>query len=448
MITYDNELIKYLKNSEIEAINLNYKYVGTEHFILSILKNDNDIKKICNKLNLTYDNFYNEVKSIKLKSKSNIILYTPLLKRILLMSSEDGKVTVKKVFCRLIENGEGIAFTILSNLNIDIRKLYKELNDSNNKLSYGINLNEENKLYHEKVICREKEINEIIEILCRKNKNNPILIGPAGVGKTAIVEELAYRINEKKVPDELLNKKIISINLAELISGTRYRGEFEEKMQNMIKEFESNPNLILFIDEIHTLVGAGGAEGAIDASNIMKPYLARNKLKCIGATTNEEYNKSILNDKALNRRFYPIEIKEPSFNETIDILKNTKKYYEDYHNVSINNEQIKLIVTLSKKYLKNKFEPDKSLDILDKICTKAKLMNYKEKNDKKNLKLNSLLKEKEKSIKNKDFKNATKLNNEIIKLKSKSNKIIVNNMFIKDCFNIENSNYNIGFKTN
>ncbi len=446
MINYDYELIKILKGSEIEANNLNYKYIGTEHFILSILKNSNEIKKICNKYNLTYDIFFNEVKNIKVKSNTDILLYTPLFKRILLMSCEDNIINSKKVFLRLIENGEGIAFTILNNLNIDIRKLYKDLiND--NKITYGINLNEENKLYHENVIAREKELNEIIEILCRKNKNNPILIGPAGVGKTALVEELAYRINEKKVPEELLNKKIISVNLAELISGTRYRGEFEEKMQVLIKEFESNPNLILFIDEIHTLVGAGGAEGAIDASNIMKPYLARNKIKCIGATTLEEYNKTILVDKALNRRFYKIEINEPSINDTIDILKNTKKYYEDFHHVSINNDQIKLIVNLSHKYLKNKYEPDKSLDILDKICTKAKLLNDNKNNYIKDLKIKELLNEKENSIRNKNFKKATKINNEIKKLRAKKDKISVSNTFIKECFDIKNNNY-IGFKTN
>ncbi len=445
MITYDNELINILKSSEIEAMNLNYKYVGSEHFILALLKSDTSISKLLNKFNVNYDTFLNEVKLIKIKSKSNILLYTPLFKRILLMAYDNNKITTKKVFCSLIENGEGIAFSILTNLNVDIRKLYKELNNDN-KISYGINLNEENKLNHEKVIGREKEINEIIEILCRKNKNNPILIGPAGVGKTALVEELAYRINEKNVPQELLNKKIISINLADLISGTRYRGEFEEKMQSMIKEFESNSNLILFIDEIHTLVGAGGAEGAIDASNIMKPYLARNKLKCIGATTIEEYNKTILTDKALNRRFYKIEINEPTFDETINILKNTKKYYEDYHNVYINNNQIKLIVSLAKKYIKNKYEPDKSLDILDKICTKAKLLNYKNSNTK-NEKLNILMKSKEEAIKNKEFKNATKINNEINKLKKKNEKISVNNLFIKECFNIHNSN-TLGFKIN
>ena len=446
MINYDYELIKILKGSEIEANNLNYKYIGTEHFILSILKNSNEIKKICNKYNLTYDIFFNEVKNIKVKSNTDILLYTPLFKRILLMSCEDNIINSKKVFLRLIENGEGIAFTILNNLNIDIRKLYKDLiND--NKITYGINLNEENKLYHENVIAREKELNEIIEILCRKNKNNPILIGPAGVGKTALVEELAYRINEKKVPEELLNKKIISVNLAELISGTRYRGEFEEKMQVLIKEFESNPNLILFIDEIHTLVGAGGAEGAIDASNIMKPYLARNKIKCIGATTLEEYNKTILVDKALNRRFYKIEINEPSINDTIDILKNTKKYYEDFHHVSINNDQIKLIVNLSHKYLKNKYEPDKSLYILDKICTKAKLLNDNKNNYIKDLKIKELLNEKENSIRNKNFKKATKINNEIKKLRAKKDKISVSNTFIKECFDIKNNNY-IGFKTN
>ncbi len=442
MITYENDLLKILKSSEIEAKKLNHQYVGTEHFLLSILNSDTIYKTYCDSVNLYYNDVLNEINKIKSNRTSNELIYTPLLKRLIIISTKNNIVTLKEVFLKLIENSEGIACSIINNLNIDIKKLYKKIN-SNQKLTFGTNLNEENQIYHENIIGRENELNEVIEVLCRKNKNNPLLIGPAGVGKTAIIEELAYRINKNKVPNELVNKKIISVNLAELISGTRYRGEFEEKMQSMIKEFESNPNLILFIDEIHTLIGAGGAEGAIDASNILKPYLARNKIKCIGATTIDEYNKHFLNDKALNRRFYPIDIKEPNYKQTVDILKNTKKYYEKYHNVKINNEQIKLIVDLSSKYLKNRYEPDKSLDILDKVCTKAKLLNNK--NDYLN-QLNELINQKNLYIKNKDFKNATKLNSKIKKLKNNKDKIVVNNLFIKNCFESNVDKMSIGFK--
>ena len=262
-----------------------------------------------------------------------------------------------------------------------------------------------------------------------------VLIGEAGVGKTAIVEELANRINKGNVPLLLKNKQIISINISEILSGTKYRGEFEEKLNNLIKFFESNNKYILFIDEIHTLIKAGASEGSIDASNILKPYLARNKIKCIGATTIQEYNNYFSKDKALNRRFHPLEIKEPTNEETILILKNIKKKYETFHNVKIGNNQIKIIVDLSNKLFKDRYNLDKSIDFLDKICTKAKL------NDNNTI-INKLLLKKEIYLKNKDYKNAKLINNQIIKNK----KTIITNSFINNSFNHFNSN-TIGFKT-
>ena len=441
MITYEYELIKIFKNAELEAFKLEHNYIGTEHFLLSILKSNTKLNEILNKNNITYEKVYYEVKKIKTQIHNYIPLYTPLFKRLIISSTFNNKINSKLLLCRIIEEGEGIALSILNDLNINIRNLYKSI--SNNKISYGTNLNDEVKTNYERIFGRNDEIDDIIEVLLRKNKNNPVLVGKAGVGKTAIIEELAYRINKKQVPYELFNKQIISINLSEIISGTRYRGEFEEKINNLIKEVESNSNIILFIDEIHTLIGAGGAEGAIDASNILKPYLARNKIKCIGATTEEEYNKYILKDKALNRRFYKIIINEPNIDETINIVNKSKKYYEKYHNVYINSSQVKLIVNLSNKYIKDRYEPDKSLDILDKICTKAKLLNYKNNNFDVNKKLKLLLKEKNNYIKSKNFKKAINIDNKINKLKNK--KIIVNNLFIKNCFN-NDSILKIGYK--
>ena len=445
MINYDKEVIKILKFSEKEAMKLNHNYIGSEHLLLSILKTNNIIKNTLNKYQITYEIVFNEIKKIKVIKTNKQLLYTPLLKRILLSSIDNNKIELKSIFLRLLETGEGIAISILNNQSIDLKKLYNEINN-NHKISYGTNMNIEVEKEYEIITGREKELNEIIEVLSRKNKNNPILIGESGVGKTAIIEELAHRINIKDVPSNLYNKNIISINLSELISGTRYRGEFEEKLNTLIKEFESNNNLILFIDEIHTLIGAGGAEGAIDASNILKPYLARNKIKCIGATTKEEYNKIFIKDKALNRRFFKIEINEPNIKETISILNNSKKYYEKFHNVYINKNQIKQIVTLSNKYIKDRYEPDKSLDILDKICTKAKLLNYK----KNNLNVNNLLltleKEKNNYIKQKDFKNATLINRKIEKIKKNKNKITISNTLIESCFNKDTINI-LGFKT-
>lgn len=437
MITFNNDLILVLKTSEQISKEYNNPYVSTEHFLLSMLKTDTSVKNICNKNNL----YYKDVKKYIKKndySTNNTIIYTPLLKKILYSSIINNNITLNNTFIKMIELGEGIALSILDKLNININKLYNSLN--NNHISFGINLNIEALKYHESIIERDNELKEIIEVLCRKNKNNPLLIGNAGVGKTAIVEELANRINKKEVPEMLYNKQIISIDLSEIISGTRYRGEFEDKMHQIIKEFENNNNYILFIDEIHTLIGAGGAEGAIDASNILKPYLARNKIKCIGATTINEYNKTILNDKALNRRFYKIIIDEPNKEQTISILNNTKKYFEDFHKVHITKNQIKLIVELSNKHIKDKYEPDKSLDILDKICTKAKLINTIKKDN-----INELINIKNNYIKEKKFKDAIMIKNKINSIKT--NKITVDNMLIKNCFNNTN-NSNIGFNIN
>lgn len=436
MSKYNETLIKILKSSEKEALNLNHQYIGTEHFILSILKIDNEIKDILNNSNITYNNYLNEINKLMINNKkSNLISYTPLFKKILISQNKNKDITPKDVFIEILEYGEGIGITILNNLNINLNKLYNELINKND-YEYGINLNEyvKNKDY-EPITGREKELENLIEILLRKNKNNPLLIGEPGIGKTALVESLAYKINNKDVPNELLNKKIISINISKIVSGTRYRGEFEEKLHKLIEHFEQNNNLIIFFDEIHTIVGAGGAEGAIDASNIIKPYIARNKLKIIGATTTKEYYKSIYNDGALNRRFQTIVLKEPTPQETLNILLNSKKYYEKYHNVHITNKQLKTIVDLSTKYIKDRYNPDKSLDMLDKICSKIKYKSYNTNN---NIKINELERQKLIFIKNKDYKKAKQISNKINN--HNTFKIKLDNNTIYESFNIAKKN--------
>lgn len=436
MNKYNETLIKILKCSEKEALNLNHQYIGTEHFILSILKIDNEIKDILNNSNITYNKYLNEINKLMINNKKNdLISYTPLFKKILISLNKNKDITSKDVFIEILEYGEGIGITILNNLNIDLNKLYNELINKND-YEYGINLNEyvKNKDY-EPITGREKELETLIEILLRKNKNNPLLIGEPGIGKTALVEALAYKINNKDVPNELLNKKIISINISKIVSGTRYRGEFEEKLHKLIEYFEQNNNLIIFFDEIHTIVGAGGAEGAIDASNIIKPYIARNKLKIIGATTTKEYYKSIYNDGALNRRFQTITIKEPSEQETLNILLNSKKYYEKYHNVHITNKQLETIVKLSTKYIKDKYNPDKSLDMLDKICSKIKYKSYNTTN---NIKIDELEKQKLIFIKSKEYKKAKQISNKINN--HNTFKIKLDNDTIYESFNITKKN--------
>ena len=436
MNKYNETLIKILKNSEKEAKNLNHQYIGTEHFILSILKINSSTKDIFNNLNITYEKYLKEVNKIIINTKqTNLISYTPLFKRILMSLNNKKEITEKDVFIEILEYGEGIGLSILSNLNVDLNKLYNELLN-NKQYEYGTNINETvNNKQYEPIIGRNKEINEIIEILLRKNKNNPLLIGEPGIGKTALVEALAYKINKKEVPKELQNKKIISVNISKLISGTRYRGEFEEKFHKMIEHFEQNSNLIIFFDEIHTIVGAGGAEGAIDAANILKPYIARNKLKIIGATTTKEYYKSIYNDGALNRRFQTVIIKEPSEKETISILLNTKKYYEKFHNVHITNKQLELIVSLSTKYIKDRYNPDKSLDMLDKICSKIKLKNIID-NDQ--IKIDKLKNQKINYIKNNKFNKAKQISNIINNYKK--DKLKIDESTIYEAFNITKKN--------
>ena len=290
----------------------------------------------------------------------------------------------------MLEEGEGVAIRIFLSMGIDINAMYVEFATSlvkkvkpkkNRKLlieELGINLNEKAKNnLTDPVIDRDKEIERVLEILCRRTKNNPILIGNAGVGKTAIVEELAKRIVTNEVPDYLKNKKIISLDMATTVAGTKYRGEFEERMKKILNEIETNDDIILFIDEIHTLVGAGGAEGAIDASNILKPALARGHLRCIGATTVEEYKKFIEKDKALERRFQKVNIEEPSYEKTLEILTKLKPIYEKFHKVILQPELLEDIVKLSAKYIYDRSEPDKSIDIMDEVCSRVSIKETK-----------------------------------------------------------------------
>lgn len=438
MIKYEEDLKKVLKQSEKEAINLNHNFIGTEHLLIGALLQDNEISNILKK-EINKDNLINKTsKYIKKDKNISIPTYTPLLKKIIIESTNENKITLRNVILNIFKNNDGIAITILNDQKVNINKLINKI--SNDKtLKYGINLNEKvkNKSYIP-IVGREKEINELIEALCKKDKNNAIIVGEAGVGKTAIVEALAYKINKNKVPKELQNKKIIEISMSSVISGTRYRGEFEEKMEKIIDEFKENDDYILFIDEIHTMVGTGGSDGAIDASNILKPSLARNEIKCIGATTTREYNKSFLKDKALNRRFQIINIEEPSELETLNILKNVKKYYENFHKVKISSKELNTIINIASKD-NTKKEPDRSLELLDLICTKAKINKPNT-----NIKINELLKEKANYIKANNFKEAKKIDKLIKNFKNE--KIVITKKQILDTFNITKSKEILGFK--
>lgn len=438
MIKYEENLIKVLKQSEKEAINLKHGFIGTEHFLIGTLSQNNELSNILKK-EINKDFFINETnKYIKKEKNVSFPIYTPLLKKIILQSTSKNEITLRNVILNILKNNDGIAITILNNQKTNINKLINKLS-INKTLKYGINLNEKvkNKNYIP-IVGRTKEINELIEALCKKDKNNAILIGEAGVGKTAIIEALAYKINKGEVPKELQNKKIIEICMSSVISGTRYRGEFEEKMEKIIDEFKENEEYILFIDEIHTMVGTGGSDGAIDASNILKPPLARNEIKCIGATTTSEYKKSFLKDKALNRRFQIINIEEPTQLETLNILKNTKKYYETFHNVKISSKELNTIIKLASKD-KSKKEPDRSLEMLDLVCTKAKINKPNI-----NIKINELLKSKNTFIKEKNYKEAKNID-KIIK-NFKNEKITITKKQILETLGINKNEKILGFK--
>lgn len=387
---FTEEARKILVSAKEEMYNLKHPYVGSEHLMLAILKDNNSVSKKLKEYDLTYDILKEEIINIigEGKEPSDWFLYTPLLKRIMenaIIDSKEnnnGDVTIEHLFASLLEEGEGVAIRVMLGMNIDLDKLYKDfslklVSSNNGKKSKKLLLDELGYDLTKKaingdldpVVGRDNEIRRVLEILCRRTKNNPILIGEAGVGKTAIVEELSRMIAFGEVPLALKNKRIISLDMATMVAGTKYRGEFEERMRKILKEIEDNDDIILFIDEIHTLVGAGGAEGAIDASNIFKPALARGKIRCIGATTTSEYKKYIEVDGALERRFQKIIVEVPNKDIVKDILNKLRPIYEQFHLVEIDDKIIDLIVSLADKYIYDRNEPDKSIDILDEVCS-------------------------------------------------------------------------------
>ena len=458
---FNEEAQEILNKAKLEMLELRHPYVGTEHLVLSLLHSDNEISEKLKKYNLTYTSFKKQIIDIigRGSKKSEFFLYTPLLKKVIenaVMDSKDnnnGEVTPNHLFSALLDVGEGIAIRIFIGMNLDLDDIYDEFTskvyERNKKKektllidTLGIDLTEKAKQnLIDPVIGRENEISMMQEILCRRTKNNPLLIGAPGVGKTALVEQLANLIVNDQVPTKLKNKRIISLDMASAVAGTKYRGEFEERMKKLLDEIEAHDEIILFIDEIHTLIGAGGAEGAIDASNILKPALARGKIKCIGATTTEEYKKHFEKDKALDRRFQMINIEEPSKEKTKEILLKLKPIYEEYHNVTIKDEIIDKIITLTEKYIYNRYRPDKQIDILDEVCSKVNIKgNYK--NIKEEIKLKEIQNKKESYIKENNIKKAYEY-----KIKESLYKEQINNNNIKNEVTIDDIAIVINNKT-
>ena len=387
-----------------EASRLQHDYIGTEHLLLGVVREGEGIAaKVLGKMDLDFEQIQQAVENMVKGSGGTLnigeIPFTPRAKRVLELAIEEARllghnyVGTEHLLLGLIREGEGVAAQVLAELGVDrkrvreevlkllgpsttvkSRRSKKEKSDTPNLDQFGRDLAQmarENKL--DPIIGREAEIERVIQVLSRRKKNNPILIGEPGVGKTAIAEGLAQRIVENKVPEILKDRRICTLDLASVVAGTKYRGQFEERLKSIINEINSSDDVIIFIDEIHTIVGAGGAEGAIDASNMLKPALARGELQCIGATTLDEFRKHIEKDGALERRFQPIMINPPTDEETIEIIFGLRDKYEAHHRVKISDEAVRAAVFLSERYLHDRFLPDKAIDVIDEAGSRARL---------------------------------------------------------------------------
>ena len=459
---FTNKAKKVIEISNDISIELGHNYIGTEHILYGLAKEGEGIaaKVLLNK-GITPEKIVKKIEEIVGKGNEikETLGFTPRTKRIL----ENAFLETKKIgsnfigtehlLLAILKESDCLAVKIILELNVEIPKIYNEIakvvneeeidNDINKKLSksvggtsatptlnqYGDDITakaEEGK--YDTIIGREKEIERIMQIISRRNKNNPCLVGEPGVGKTAIVEGLAEKIITGDVPENLKNKRIIDLDISGIVAGAKYRGDFEERIKKILDEVKKAKNIILFIDEIHTIVGAGAAEGAIDAANILKPLLARGEIQLIGATTIEEYRKYIEKDSALERRFSIINVNEPSAKNTIEILKGIIDKYEAHHNVKITNEAIESAVNLSVKYITDRFLPDKAIDLIDEAASKIRTKIFTEPDEIKELQeeITILAKEKEEAIYEQEFEKAAQLRDKEELLKKKLNEKMEN----------------------
>ena len=452
------KVIEYAKNFSIEN---NYPYIGTEHILYGLIAEGEGLAAvILKKQDLTEEYIEEEILKIdgimNTQVNEDEVDFTPRAKRIIANSQKEALrmgqnyVGSEHILLSLMREIDSVAVRILIDADIDPQKIFTELlkilgdespisdnyhdpanieskskNNTPTLNQYGKDLTElakQNKL--DPVIGREKEIERVIEILSRRTKNNPCLIGEPGVGKTAVVEGLAQMIKENNVPEILKNKRVVSLDIASMIAGAKYRGDFEERLKKSLQEIKSASNVILFIDEIHTIVGAGSAEGAMDAANILKPLLSRGEIQVIGATTLNEYRKYIEKDSALERRFQSVIVEEPSIEDTIQILRGLKDKYEAHHKVKITDEAIKEATVLSERYITDRFLPDKAIDLIDEACSKVKIKSLTKPESFKNLEkeLDKKSKEKEEAIISQNFEKAAKIRDEEKELKAKISK--------------------------
>lgn len=410
---YTNSAKKAIKNAEKIAYTLKQEYVGSEHLLVGLLKDENTASIILEKNGVSKERLMNVINKLMSSGDSVAVankgLYSKRLKEILETSGKEAtrlkseEIGTEHLLLALIKSTESVAYRLLNTVGINMQKLYVDTMIAMG-IDGGVAKNEftSSKLKSTKtksgtatlnqysrdltamalegaldpVIGRKEEIQRVVEILSRRMKNNPCLVGEPGVGKTAIVEGLASLISQGEVPDTIKNKRLLSLDLSAMIAGSKYRGEFEERIKKLIAEVKNDGNVILFVDELHTIIGAGGAEGAIDASNILKPALSRGEIQLIGATTRTEYRKYIEKDAALERRFQPVTVEEPSELQTVEILKGLKHCYEEHHNLTIEDSAIDAAVKLSVRYINDRFLPDKAIDLIDEASAKKKLSVY------------------------------------------------------------------------
>jgi ATP-dependent Clp protease ATP-binding subunit ClpC len=454
---FTEKAIKVIMLAQEEARRLGHNFVGTEQILLGLIGEGTGVAaKVLKSMGVNLKDARVEVEKIIGRGSGFVaveIPFTPRAKRVLELSLEEARqlghnyIGTEHLLLGLIREGEGVAARVLENLGVDLAKVRTQvirmLGETAEVASgggggkgstktptldeFGSNLTQQaadGKL--DPVVGRQHEIERVIQILGRRTKNNPVLIGEPGVGKTAIAEGLAQRINSGDVPDILEDKRVLTLDIGLLVAGTKYRGEFEERLKKIMEEIRGAGNVILVIDEVHTLIGAGAAEGAIDAANILKPALARGELQCIGATTLDEYRKHIERDAALERRFQPVQVGEPSVDDTIEILRGLKERYEAHHRLKIADEALVAAATLGDRYISDRFLPDKAIDLIDEAGSRVRLMNSKLPPAAKEIdkQLRQIQKEKEDAVREQDFTKAGELRDKEVELRDQIRTIL------------------------
>jgi ATP-dependent Clp protease ATP-binding subunit ClpC len=453
---FTEKAIKVIMLAQEEARRLGHNFVGTEQILLGLIGEGTGVAaKVLKSMGVNLKDARVEVEKIIGRGSGFVaveIPFTPRAKRVLELSLEEARqlghnyIGTEHLLLGLIREGEGVAARVLENLGVDLAKVRTQVirmlgetaevtagggGKGSTKTptldEFGSNLTQlaaESKL--DPVVGRHNEIDRVIQILGRRTKNNPVLIGEPGVGKTAIAEGLAQRITTGDVPDILEDKRVLTLDIGLLVAGTKYRGEFEERLKKIMEEIRSAGNVILVIDEVHTLIGAGAAEGAIDAANILKPALARGELQCIGATTLDEYRKHIERDAALERRFQPVMVGEPSVDDTIEILRGLRERYEQHHRLKISDEALVAAATLGDRYISDRFLPDKAIDLIDEAGSRVRLMNSKLPPAAKEVdkQLRAVQKEKEDAVRQQDYTKAGELRDKEVELREQIRSIL------------------------